>query len=119
SSRSNSGGLQEALRRHCFQEVNRCCDQYSATLPNSYSSHEGTSRRQVGRLEGLVSEAAGALEEALQMVDGLLSLESRFPDPPSDADAKVVRGLRGGAAVLMVAAFEEFMRSAIRDHLTP
>lgn len=47
----------------------------------------------------------------------MLALEAGYRDPPSPAETKTVQGLRGGASVLMVAAFEEFIRAAVREHL--
>lgn len=61
-------------------------------------------------------DASIALSEALQ------ALEATYPDPPSSSkpsDVAVVRALRGGAIVLMVATLEQFMRSAIEEHLQP
>src|SRR3954470_18330324 len=51
------------------------------------------------------------------MVEQLLLMEGRHMDPPEPIDRPLVEGLRGGAAVLMVAAFEGFLRDALPEHL--
>jgi hypothetical protein len=45
----------------------------------------------------------------LGAVRALLRLERRYIDPPAPAYVAIVKGLRGGAAVLVVASFEDFL----------
>lgn len=45
----------------------------------------------------------------------MLVLESGYLDPPAPADRPIVEGLRGGAAVLMVAAFEQYLKAGIAE----
>jgi hypothetical protein len=55
---------------------------------------------------------------ALGLAEALLDLEKQYSDPPDIGDQQTVEGLRGGAVVLMVAAFENFLKTAIVEHLT-
>lgn len=50
-------------------------------------------------------------------VQGLLTIEARYKDPPTVPNRPKVEGLRGGAAVLMVAAFENYLREAVSEFL--
>ena len=45
----------------------------------------------------------------------LLAVEATYPDPAPPADRLTVQGLRGGAAVLMVAAFENYLREMLLE----
>ncbi|MCS0500524.1 HEPN domain-containing protein [Protaetiibacter mangrovi] len=51
------------------------------------------------------------------MVAALIALEGRYPDPPPLVDRSTVEGLRGGAVVLMVGAFEHYLKQAIAESL--
>jgi hypothetical protein len=53
----------------------------------------------------------------LPMAVGLMQQERQYQDPPSPEQQSIVRGLRGGAAVLMVAAFEAFLDDMIEEHV--
>lgn len=64
------------------------------------------------------SSALANLDASLSIVRGLLRLEQKYADPPSTQDALTVEGLRAGCAVLVVAAFEEFLKSCFRDELS-
>jgi len=57
-------------------------------------------------------------KEALEMAEELLKLEQQYRNPPRQNEQKAVRGLRGAAAVLMVAAFENFLRESMEEHLS-
>jgi len=46
-------------------------------------------------------------------VSAILDIETQYPDPPPPEHRAAVEGLRGGAAVLTVAAFENYLREAI------
>jgi len=50
-------------------------------------------------------------------VKALLQLESAYSDPPSHADLALVEGLRGGSVVLMVAAFENYVKESVTEAL--
>lgn len=63
------------------------------------------------------SAALARFGVAASAVDALLVLEGNYVDPPPTADEHVVRGLRGGAGVIMVAAFEQFLRECIPERL--
>jgi RiboL-PSP-HEPN len=58
--------------------------------------------------------APGALSQfkgSLTTAQALMSIEfRRYHDPPRTKEVGAVEGLRGGAAVLMVACFEEYLR---------
>jgi hypothetical protein len=64
------------------------------------------------------SDAIVNFRESLGMARELLVLEARFNDPPGVVEALTVSGLRGGAAVIMVAAFENFLREVILERLS-
>lgn len=54
----------------------------------------------------------------LGLTRALLTLERRrYSDPPPSSQQQVVMGLRGAAAVLMVAAFEFYIRRAVEEHI--
>src|SRR5947207_1431041 len=65
------------------------------------------------------SVALGKFRASLGLAEELMRLEAAYPDPPPPADEAKVRGLRGGAAVLMVAAFEGYLRSGVAELLRP
>ena len=54
---------------------------------------------------------------SLKLTQSLLSLERGYPDPAPPNDKALVDGLRAGAAVLMVATFEDFVRSMVKEHV--
>lgn len=63
------------------------------------------------------SQALRDFKSALGLAKALATREKRFQDPPKPTQVKVVQGLRGGAMVLMVAAFENFLRELIEERL--
>ena len=66
------------------------------------------------------STALQGFKASLQSTAALLDLErNNFQDPPPTAEQPAVEGLRGGAAVLMVASFELFLRSDMGERLAP
>jgi len=65
------------------------------------------------------SLAFGQFEESLNMVKELIKLDMKYyQNPPRIDEQATVRGLRGAAAVLVVASFENFLRQAIEEYLT-
>lgn len=52
-----------------------------------------------------------------QIVSALLALENSYADPPAEADRAAVEGLRGGSVVLMVAAFENYLKESVAEAL--
>ncbi len=65
------------------------------------------------------SKALQELKSALEIAHVLLEIEkNNYSNPPKSGEQKAVQGLRGGAAVLMVAAFEYFLRQVIEEHLS-
>jgi len=64
------------------------------------------------------SEALKQFEESLQMAEALIKIEENFNDPPSYEEQKAVQGLRGGAAVLIVASWENYLGRLIEEELT-
>ena len=63
--------------------------------------------------------AQSQLLSSLNVAVALLDLEEgTFADPTREEDRAIVEGLRGGAAVLMVAAFEEFLKRETREILS-
>lgn len=66
------------------------------------------------------SDAFREFSKALNMAKALLELEkNNYNNPPRESERKAVFGLRGGAAILMVAAFERFTRAVLEEYLTP
>jgi hypothetical protein len=63
------------------------------------------------------SKALSEFHKSIAMAEELMKLEKNYTSPPRKAEQAVVEGLRGGAAVLMVAAFEAYLRTAIIEHL--
>src|SRR5579859_4408076 len=56
---------------------------------------------------------------SLQMAEELLRIEKvLYPNPNKKGIEKAIQGLRGGAVVLIVAAFENFLRTAFEEHLS-
>lgn len=53
------------------------------------------------------------------MTESLLKIErDNYKNPPRITEQKAVQGLRGGAAVLMVAAWEDFLKRLIEEELS-
>jgi hypothetical protein len=56
---------------------------------------------------------------SLQMAEELLRIEKDlYPNPLRQGAQKAIQGLRGGAVVLTVAAFENFLRTAFEEYLS-
>lgn len=56
--------------------------------------------------------------ESIQMAEELIKIEENYNDPPRPEEQKAVEGLRGGAAVLIVASWENFLRRLVEEELT-
>lgn len=66
------------------------------------------------------STAFQAFLDGLLLSETLLDLErDQCGNPPLRGERTKAMGLRGGAAVLMVAAFEEFLRGLFEERLSP
>ncbi|MBI4307051.1 MAG: hypothetical protein HY678_12095 [Chloroflexi bacterium] len=64
------------------------------------------------------STALDDFRQRLRIARALLDLEtSTFPDPPKPHDLAAVLGLRGGAAVLMVGAYERFLTECVQEQV--
>ena len=61
----------------------------------------------------MLSTAFHNFQSADLAVQAIISIESKYLDPHTRTSQFAVEGLRGGAAVLMVAAFENFLREAL------
>lgn len=64
------------------------------------------------------SKSFSQFVESLSMAEELINLEKVYHDPPLQEEQKAVEGLRGGAAILMVAAFENFLRRSFEEQLS-
>src|SRR6266516_5751701 len=65
------------------------------------------------------SNAFLEFKDALGMAEQLQNIErEKCHNPPRQNELKTVQGLRGGAVILMVAAFENFLRQAFQEHLS-
>lgn len=56
--------------------------------------------------------------KSLNIVEELLKIEGTYSQPPSPAEMNAVLGLKGGASVLMVGAFEYYLRKVFEEHLS-
>lgn len=54
---------------------------------------------------------------SLELAEALLTIESGFADPAPIEHRKAAEGLRGGASVLMVAAFENYLKELVEEYL--
>jgi hypothetical protein len=63
------------------------------------------------------SQALRDFDRTLGMARALASREARFQDPPTPRHLNIVRAMRGGAVVLMVAAFENFLHELVDERL--
>jgi len=67
---------------------------------------------------GMESSALSDFTRSMLMASQMYDLEvNLYSDPPSANDLATVQGLRGGAAVLMVAVFEAFLREVFEERL--
>ncbi|HWB11843.1 MAG TPA: HEPN domain-containing protein [Gemmataceae bacterium] len=66
----------------------------------------------------MASKALDNFIASLGIAEQLTELERVYDNPPRKADEAKVAGLRGAAAVLMVASFEAFIKAAIVEHLS-
>jgi hypothetical protein len=66
----------------------------------------------------MASRALAKFIESMGIAQELIDLERQCPSPPRKADQAKVSGLRGGAAVIMVASFEAFLRAVVVEHLS-
>lgn len=57
-------------------------------------------------------------KESLSLASSLIKLEKKYPQVPNTLEQPYVKGLRGGATVLMVAAFEFFIRKLFEDNIS-
>ena len=65
-----------------------------------------------------ISQALRDFRSSLGLAEVLMSRERRFSDPPQPQNLRIVQALRGGAAVLMVAAFENFLKEVVEERLS-
>ena len=63
------------------------------------------------------SPALNVLSGSLDAADALLLQDAELGDPAPKPTEPLVQGLRVGAAVIVVAAFEEYLRNAIQEHV--
>lgn len=63
--------------------------------------------------------ALNEFRESLKSAERLVRIETRYSDPPRRRSINTVQGLRGGAVVMMVAAFEQFLREDFEEQLAP
>lgn len=63
------------------------------------------------------SQAYHDFKRNISVAETLIKREKQFSDPPASRNFKIVQGLRGGAAVLMVAAFENYLKEVIEERL--
>ncbi|MCW3493888.1 HEPN domain-containing protein [Microbacterium sp. SSM24] len=64
-----------------------------------------------------MTAAATEYRQSSAMVASLMTLESSYQDPPPIVDRSTVEGLRGGAVVLMVGAFEHYLKQSTSELL--
>jgi RiboL-PSP-HEPN len=66
----------------------------------------------------MASKALAQFSASLKIAKELIELERAYANPPRKADEAKVTGLRGGAAVIMIASFEAFLKATIIEHLS-
>lgn len=64
-----------------------------------------------------VSLAYQAFRESLKQPEALRRLEATLSDPPDPDDVALAEGLRGGVIVLLVAAFEGYLRDVFEERV--
>lgn len=65
-----------------------------------------------------ISVSLQQFTDQMNMAEALMKIErDGYGNPPSKTEMTAVMGLRGGAVVLMVAAFERFLRDCVEEHL--
>lgn len=57
-------------------------------------------------------------KNSLQSAKALMEIERQYSNPPKQKEVLAVQGLRGGAIVLMVASFENFIKRTVAYHLS-
>ncbi|WP_288432718.1 HEPN domain-containing protein [uncultured Deinococcus sp.] len=62
--------------------------------------------------------AISELSRGLSLVDSLITIESSYDDPPREADLSAVMALRGGAIVLAVANFENYLKERVKEFIS-
>jgi hypothetical protein len=65
----------------------------------------------------MVTSSLASYRDSSAVVDSLLVLESGYADPPNLQERGYVEGLRGGAIVLLVAAFENYLKESFAEAL--
>lgn len=65
----------------------------------------------------MASQALRDFKISIGAAESLIEKEREFTDPPKKKDVRIVQGLRGGAIVLMVAAFENFLKEMVEEQL--
>ncbi len=65
------------------------------------------------------SRAYKSFQESLRIVESLLRIEKRYRQPTPTHLRKRALGIKGGSAVLMVAAFENYLKELLEEYLQP
>lgn len=65
-----------------------------------------------------ISNAFTNFNNSIAIAESLLKREKLYRDPPPQKSIKIVQGLRGGALVLMVASFENYLKEVMEERLT-
>lgn len=63
------------------------------------------------------SQALQEFRSSIAIAEVLIKKEKKFRDPAPTQSRKIVLGLKGGAAVLMVAAFENFLKELVEEKI--
>jgi hypothetical protein len=64
----------------------------------------------------MTSQALADFRDGLQLAKELLNIEATYPALPNATQRRPVEALRGGAVVLMVGAWESFLRDMVPEH---
>lgn len=66
----------------------------------------------------MIGEVHNKFKKSLKLSLGLIQAERKYKDPPTDEKSQnMILGLRGGALILMVASFENFIKDLFNFHL--
>jgi hypothetical protein len=63
------------------------------------------------------SQALRDFRQSMTVAEALIKKERHYPDPAPSRSYKIAQGLRGGAIVIMVAAFESYLTTAVQEYL--
>ncbi len=95
------------------RSIDAATNTHSCTFPKAHRDHAG--HFCVVDTSLMATNALANHLVANEGVTALLTLEGHYADPPAVEDQPLVEALRGSASVLMVAAFEQYLKESIPE----